>query len=122
MVDALEALQRDGYVLIEDVLEAGDVKHVRDEIERLLGDTPYGRQDFEGLKTQRVYALFGKTRALDAMATHPAILPLLDSVLDEYQLSAPTAIAIGAGSARKACTPMMRSTRSRVRTSSSSST
>jgi len=97
MVDALDALQRDGYVLIEDVIEAGDVKHARDELERLLVDTPYGRQEFEGYKTRRVYALFGKTRALDDMAMHPTIMSLLDSVLEEYQLSAPTAIDIGPG-------------------------
>lgn len=97
MVDALADLQRDGYVLIEDVLDEADVKHARDELDRLLVDTPYGRQDFEGLKTRRVYALFGKTRALDVMATHPTILALLDEVLGEYQLSAPTAIDIGPG-------------------------
>jgi ectoine hydroxylase-related dioxygenase (phytanoyl-CoA dioxygenase family) len=97
MVDALETLRRDGYVLIDDVLEAGEVKHARDELERLLVDTPYGRNEFEGLKTRRVYGLFGKTRALDVMATHPTILALLDSVLEEYQLSAPTAIDIGPG-------------------------
>ena len=41
--------------------------------------------------------MFGKTRALDPLATHPTILGLLDAVLGEYQLSAPTAIDIGPG-------------------------
>ncbi len=97
MVDALADLQRDGYALIEDVLDPSDVKHARDELERILVDTPYGRGDFEGRHTRHVYALFGKTRALDGMATHPTILALLDAVLGEYHLSAPTAIDIGPG-------------------------
>ena len=97
MVDALADLERDGYALIEDVLDPADVKHARDELERILVDTPYGRGDFEGRHTRRVYALFGKTRALDVMATHQTILALLDEVLGEYHLSAPTAIDIGPG-------------------------
>jgi ectoine hydroxylase-related dioxygenase (phytanoyl-CoA dioxygenase family) len=44
-----------------------------------------------------VYALFAKTRALDGLATHPLILSVLDEILGEYQLSAPTGIEIGAG-------------------------
>jgi ectoine hydroxylase-related dioxygenase (phytanoyl-CoA dioxygenase family) len=97
MVDVLEALQRDGYVVLDDAVDAATWKHTRDELERLLPDTPYGRQDFEGYRTKRVYALFGKTRALDPMAVHPRVLELLDAVLDEYQLSAPTGIEIGPG-------------------------
>ena len=56
-----------------------------------------GRDDFEGHKTRRVYALFAKTRAFDHPATHPLVLEVLDRVLGEYQLSAPTGIEIGAG-------------------------
>jgi ectoine hydroxylase-related dioxygenase (phytanoyl-CoA dioxygenase family) len=97
MGDALETLQRDGYVVLEDIVDTATWKHARDELERLLPDTPYGRQEFEGYNTKRVYALFGKTRALDTMATHPQVLALLDAVLDEYQLSAPTGIEIGPG-------------------------
>ena len=66
-------------------------------LKMFLPSTPYGRQDFEGHKTKRVYALFGKTRALDRLATDPVVLELLDGVLGEYHLSAPTAIEIGPG-------------------------
>jgi ectoine hydroxylase-related dioxygenase (phytanoyl-CoA dioxygenase family) len=97
MVDDLATLQRDGYVLLRDVLAAEAVSEARAEIERLVAETPEGRGDFEGRRTRRVYALFAKTRALDALATHPRVLPLLDAVLGEYQLSAPTAISIGPG-------------------------
>jgi ectoine hydroxylase-related dioxygenase (phytanoyl-CoA dioxygenase family) len=63
----------------------------------VLAATPEGRNDFEGFKTQRVYALFAKTRAFDGPATHPLLLGVLDRVLGHYQLSAPTGIQIGPG-------------------------
>ena len=62
-----------------------------------------GRDDFEGHRTRRVYALFAKTRAFDACATHPTILAVLDRVLQHYQLSAPTGIeAVEKGASRRA--------------------
>lgn len=98
MVQALvDALQTDGYVTIPNAVTGEQVARTRQEVESLVEDTPAGRDDFEGRKTRRVYALFAKTRALDAMATHPAVLNVLDQVLGHYQLSAPTAISIGPG-------------------------
>jgi ectoine hydroxylase-related dioxygenase (phytanoyl-CoA dioxygenase family) len=97
MVDDCATLERDGYVVLEGIVDDVTVDRARDELTALLPSTPYGRQGFEGFKTQRVYALFGKTRSLDALATHPRVLAILDHVLGEYQLSAPTGIAIGPG-------------------------
>jgi ectoine hydroxylase-related dioxygenase (phytanoyl-CoA dioxygenase family) len=101
----LEQLQRDGYVRLDNMLDDADVKNARVELERMLEETPYGRDGFEGHNTQRVYALFGKTRALDAMATHARALEILDDVLGEYQLSAPTAINIGPGEGQQPLHP-----------------
>jgi ectoine hydroxylase-related dioxygenase (phytanoyl-CoA dioxygenase family) len=92
-----DALERDGYVLFEGVLSPDEVEAVRAELQRLLAGTPFGRGEFEGRNTRRVYGLFGKTRALDALATHPLVLEILDNVLGEYHLSAPAAIDIGPG-------------------------
>ena len=105
MVDAVGALERDGYVLLEDMLSHDQVADARRELERLASETPNGRDDFEGHHTRRVYALFGKTRALDELATHPQILEILDHFLGEYQLSAPTAIEIGPGEGRQPLHP-----------------
>ena len=73
------------------------VAEARADFLRILETTPFGRDDFEGRKTRRVYALFGKTRTFDAPATHPLVLAVLDRVLGHYQLSAPTGIEIGPG-------------------------
>jgi ectoine hydroxylase-related dioxygenase (phytanoyl-CoA dioxygenase family) len=95
--DTVAALEAHGYATIPDAISAQQVELARGELERILADTPRGRDDFEGRKTRRVYALFAKTRALDALATHPVVLSVLDRVLGNYQLSAPAAIAIGPG-------------------------
>ena len=93
----IEQLDRDGYVLIEDAIDAEQVDWARRDLESIAAGTPFGRDDFEGHNTRRIYALFAKTRSLDALATHPTILSILDHVLGEYHLSAPAGIEIGPG-------------------------
>ena len=61
------------------------------------GPRPPGATPFEGYSTQRVYALFAKTRLFDRAATDPLLLDVLDQVLGHYQLSAPVGIRIGPG-------------------------
>jgi ectoine hydroxylase-related dioxygenase (phytanoyl-CoA dioxygenase family) len=63
----------------------------------VLEDTRTGRNAFEGFSTQRIYALFAKTRTFDQAAVHPLLLDVLDRVLGHYQLSAPVGIRIGPG-------------------------
>ena len=98
MIDNLtEALWADGYVVVPDAVDTEHVAAARTDLEALLEVTPGGRDDFEGRKTKRVYGLFAKTRTLDAMATHPLVLEVLEQVLGSYELSAPAAISIGPG-------------------------
>lgn len=93
----LEAVRADGVVVCEGVLDATRIAAVRDDLDRVLEATPTGRNDFEGYGTKRIYNLFGKTRALDDLATDPVLLGVLDELLGHYQLSAPTGIQIGPG-------------------------
>ena len=95
--DVLEGLRDDGYALVEDLLSAEEVAETRADLTRILDATPTGRNDFEGHKTRRIYALFAKTRCFDEPAIHPLLLGVLDRILGQYQLSAPTGIEIGPG-------------------------
>jgi ectoine hydroxylase-related dioxygenase (phytanoyl-CoA dioxygenase family) len=95
--DIVAALDGQGYATIPDAITEQQVQSARGALEDIVEHTPSGRDDFEGRNTRRVYALFAKTRALDAMATHPTVLAVLDRVLGDYQLSAPAAISIGPG-------------------------
>ncbi len=82
----LEAIAKQGYVVIEGLLSEGELRAIRAAVAPLLAHQ--GRNDFEGLKTQRVYAVLEKTRALDRLVDHPRILALLDEMfLPNYLLS-----------------------------------
>ncbi len=101
--DVAAALDRDGYAIVERLLAPDEAKAKRAELTRILDETPTGRNDFEGFKTRRIYALFAKTRAFDGPATHPLLLGVLDRVLGQsYQLSAPVGIEISPGETAQA--------------------
>jgi ectoine hydroxylase-related dioxygenase (phytanoyl-CoA dioxygenase family) len=95
--DVAGRLMSDGYVVVTGMMTPDDVRGAHADLGRLLDVTRTGRNSFEGFATQRIYALFAKTRAFDAPATHPLLLGVLDQVLGHYQLSAPVGICIGAG-------------------------
>jgi ectoine hydroxylase-related dioxygenase (phytanoyl-CoA dioxygenase family) len=92
-----DRLAADGYAVVGAAFAPEALAHARTELAAIFAATPVGRDDFEGHRTRRVYALFAKTRAFDDCATHPTILTVLDRVLQHYQLSAPTGIEIGPG-------------------------
>jgi ectoine hydroxylase-related dioxygenase (phytanoyl-CoA dioxygenase family) len=97
-VDAVvAALDTDGYCIVTGVLGADEVAAAKASIEAAVAAVPVGRNDFEGFRTQRVYALFAKTREFDGPAIHPLVLGVLDRVLGHCQQSAPTGIVIGPG-------------------------
>jgi ectoine hydroxylase-related dioxygenase (phytanoyl-CoA dioxygenase family) len=95
--DVAQRLMDDGYVVVTGMMTGDEVQAARDDLSRVLAATPSGRNPFEGFSTQRVYALFAKTRMFDAAAIGPLLLEVLDQVLDHYQLSAPVGIRIGPG-------------------------
>src|SRR5260370_25547829 len=95
--DVAQRLTDDGYVIVSGLMTPDDIHNARTDLGRGLDATPSGRNAFEGLATQRVYALFAKTRTFDRAAVHPLLLQVLDQVLGHYQLSAPVGIRIGPG-------------------------
>ncbi len=99
--DAVAAsLDEHGYALIEGLLAPDDVAGRLDALHDLFVATPTGRNSFEGFHTQRVYAVYAKTRAFDDLAVHPLLLGALDHALGGYyQFSAPVALQIGPGEA-----------------------
>ncbi|EKG18220.1 Phytanoyl-CoA dioxygenase [Macrophomina phaseolina MS6] len=78
-----------GYVIIENAFTPAAVDEANAELRRLSA-TPIaagpaaagGRNEFEGLKTRRIYALLNKSRTFDAFALHPAVVALNDFFLD----------------------------------------
>src|ERR1700734_3225763 len=95
--DVAGRLMGDGYVVVTGMMTPDGVQDAHADLDRLLRGTRTGRNSFEGFGTQRIYALFAKTRVFDAAATHPLLLGVLDQVLGHCQLSAPVGIRIGPG-------------------------
>ncbi len=80
------SLMRDGYVIVDGLLDTQTCQALRTESDRLLGGT--GRNSFEGFKTQRVYNILAKTRLFDDLIDHPRLLALIDHVFEpNYLLS-----------------------------------
>jgi ectoine hydroxylase-related dioxygenase (phytanoyl-CoA dioxygenase family) len=97
--DIAQRLMADGYVVVTGMMADEDVQAARADLARVLSATPTGRNPFEGFSTQRVYALFAKTRTFDQAAIGPLLEDVLTRVLGHHQLSAPVGICIGPGEA-----------------------
>jgi len=98
LVDVNRRLDDDGYAIVEGVLTRDEATAIGAVLRRLLDGVPQGRNFFEGFKTRRLYAAYGKTRVLDAITIHPLVLGALEHVLGpHFQLSGPTGIDIGPG-------------------------
>ncbi|WP_068182720.1 phytanoyl-CoA dioxygenase family protein [Mycobacterium sp. UM_CSW] len=97
IVDAdMAALDRDGYVIWENLLSPDECRRIRDEVTPWLAHT--GRNSFEGRRTQRIYSVLSRTRVCDRLADHPRVLAVLDRLLmANYLLSALQAINIQPG-------------------------
>jgi ectoine hydroxylase-related dioxygenase (phytanoyl-CoA dioxygenase family) len=97
VADVMANLDRDGYAIVEGIMSRDEAETIREELTAVADAIPHGRNSFEGYHTRRIYALFRKTRRMDSFATHPLVLGVLDQVLREHQLSAPTGIMIDPG-------------------------
>lgn len=87
LVDAdLAAVERDGCVVLPDLLTASQLEAIRLAVDPLLDR--HGRNGFEGRSTQRIYSVLNKTAACDVIADHPRVLALLDRMfMPNYLLS-----------------------------------
>jgi hypothetical protein len=92
----MAALDRDGYVIWENMLSAEQCGEIREVVRPWLGHT--GRNSFEGRRTQRIYSVLSRTRVCDRLVDHARILAVLDRLLmPNYLLSALQAINIQPG-------------------------
>src|ERR1700742_2311184 len=95
---SLEQIRCEGYTVVRDVLSPYEVQAIRDELAPILASMPFGRNEFEGHHSQRVYALLAKAPTTSDLVTHPALLALLDQLLHpDYLLSAHIAINVHPG-------------------------
>jgi ectoine hydroxylase-related dioxygenase (phytanoyl-CoA dioxygenase family) len=96
--EEIDRLLADGYVVVPDLADADTIGQIRDQLAPHLAQAPFGRNDFEGFRSQRLYALLGKAPAVAALVEHPRVLAILDACLQPaYLLSANIAINVHPG-------------------------
>src|SRR3954454_19488620 len=66
-----DEFDRSGYLIFERVLAPDRVAELRAALAPHLARDLLGRNDFEGTKTNRVYALLAKSPVFAELATHP---------------------------------------------------
>lgn len=95
---AIDEVRGRGYTLLEGVLSPAEVARTRDELAPYLTRRHMGRNDFEGFRSERVYALLAKAPSVAGIVEHPAILTLVDALLPKnYLLSSNLAINVHPG-------------------------
>jgi len=99
--DHVQRLTRDGYTIIENLLDAATLAKVRDGVAPHLGQH-LGRNSFEGFATERVYTLVARGAVFEEIAENPQVLALVGRFLQpNFLLSAAQAILIHPGEAEQ---------------------
>lgn len=89
---------RDGYLVFPSVLSTGELADIRAALTPYLESDVTGRNDFEGLRTNRVYAMLAKSPVFADLAIHPLPLAFAEADLGrECLLSACLAINLHPG-------------------------
>ncbi|MGB8397302.1 phytanoyl-CoA dioxygenase family protein [Bradyrhizobium sp.] len=78
-----EQFDRRGYLIFERVLAPDRVAEIRAALAPHLARDLKGRNDFEGAKTNRVYALLAKSPLFAELAIHPLALTFTEAELGE---------------------------------------
>ncbi len=98
MADPLDTLRRDGFVILDRVLDRAALDELVAALAPFEANRPMGRNSFEGERSQRVYSLAGKGEVFHRLIEHPAILSLLDRyLLPNYLLSTAQSIRLHPG-------------------------
>jgi ectoine hydroxylase-related dioxygenase (phytanoyl-CoA dioxygenase family) len=98
----LERMKRDGYTVVERVIDADAVAALRDDIRRLERERAVAPAPnvFEGVRTLRIYNLLAHGAIYQQIPVHERILPIIEGVLDKGCLvSSLSSIDIGPGEA-----------------------
>ena len=78
------AIDDQGYTILESVIEDDLLGELSEALLRLEGDlgTRPGGNSFEGEHTIRIYNLLARDRVFERVPLHPAVLPVVEGVLD----------------------------------------
>ena len=94
----VETIHERGYVVLPELLSRRQLDTIKSQLQPHLDAGHFGRNDFEGFRTQRLYALLAKAPAVAELVAHRAVLAIVDELLHPaYLLSAALAINVHPG-------------------------
>src|SRR5689334_4254292 len=81
---AVSEIDEQGFTILERVIEPELVDELHDDLLRLerVYDVQPSPNSFEGHATIRIYNLLALGRVYERIPVHPAVLPVVDGVLD----------------------------------------
>lgn len=97
--EAMLQIKREGYIIFDRLFSPDQMDTLKEDV---LGRFKHesGRNNFEGLATQRLYTMMAETDIANPMVEHPLILGLLDRIFEpNYLLSQLQVINIRSGEA-----------------------
>jgi hypothetical protein len=96
-----DALRRDGYCVVRDLLPAGRIEALDAELSPRFARTPFAQGPFSGTRTRRFHGLLKRSRGAAALVTHPGVLEVAEEILlpfcDMLQLNLTQAIELHPG-------------------------
>lgn len=80
----VERIQKDGYTILERVIETSLLDALAEDLARLERDLAVepAANDFEGTRTLRIYNLLVHGKNFERVPVHPEVLPVVERVLD----------------------------------------
>lgn len=98
LVGVLAELESQGYVVLPELVPEQELLTIKEQLSPYLRGERFGRNDFEGHRSERIYALLAKAPAVASLVEHPTVLHILDALLmPNYLLSANLAINVHPG-------------------------
>lgn len=94
------ALADQGCAIVERLVEPAVTEDARVDIQPWLDATPYGRDEFSGLRTRRTGALLGRSPTCRELVQHPVVLDAVRTLLahaTSFHIHLTQMIAIGPG-------------------------
>lgn len=95
-----EAVERDGFAIVEGLLDASACAALVDEVCELEGrlETAFGANDFEGFRTRRIFNLISRGASFRDLVLHPRMEEVIEAILgDGFLLSGTTSMHLFPG-------------------------
>lgn len=92
------AIEADGFAIVDQLLDEPTLDRVHAALEPELNRNRFGRNNFEGHRTDRIYTLVARGKVFEDITTHPLVMGVCDRLLQpNYLLTASQAIHIRPG-------------------------